>query len=246
MILCMGEEDLSIFQGAHASQMFKNYRPYIQNAEEFRGWLAEGHLAFFVSRVVDSLDLSAFYRKYEREVPSGNPPFHPRMMVKLWVYAYCDGERSSRRIERYTYENAPYRFIAGGQHPDYSCLAKFRKRHLEDLAGLFGQVLTLAREANLVTLEHVSLDGSKVLANASKHKAMTYDRMVKTFLKLPETLDRLKAELDALGPADEDDASRAAQREKLNRLLLRREGHKKKLLKWFSTSKNRRDWGLPD
>jgi hypothetical protein len=75
---------------------------------------------------------------------------------------------------------------------------------------------------------------------------MSYDRMVKTLLKLPETLDRLKAELDALGPADEDDGSRRAQREKLNRLLIRREGHKKKLLKWWSTSKNKREWGLAD
>ena len=178
--------------------MFNYYRPYTQDREAYRGWLQDGHLAFFVSDVVDSLDLSAVYRGYERNRSMGSPPYHPHMMTKLWIYGYCVGERSSRRIEKLTYENATYRFLAGEQHTDHNSLSSFRKRHMEAFSDLFPVVVGLAMDAGLVTLEHVALDGSKVLANASKHKAMSYDRMLKARVSLPETIKKLEAELAVL------------------------------------------------
>ena len=199
---------LSIIQlhGVRKMLKYKFYRPYTQDRERVRGWLDEGHLAFFVSDLVDSLDLSAFYQSYERESPRGSPPYHPAMMVKLWVYGYCDGERSSHRIEKLTYENAAYRYLAGEQHPDHNSLATFRRRHLEALSDLFPEVVRMAMEAGLANLEHVAIDGSKVLANASKHKAMSYDRMLQARLKLPEVIKKLEAEIAALNannPSDE-------------------------------------------
>jgi transposase len=188
---------------------YKFYRPYKQDRERFRDWLHEGHLAFFVSDVVDSLDLSPMYDSYERDSPRGNPPYHPAMMVKLWVYGYCDGERSSHRIEKLTRENAAYRYLSGEQHPDHNSLARFRRRHLEVLSDLFPQVVRLAMEAGLVSLEHVAIDGSKVLANASKHKAMSYDRMLQARLKLPEIIKKIEAEVAALG---ENSLSNEAQK----------------------------------
>jgi hypothetical protein len=121
------------------------------------------------------------------------------MMVKLWIYGYCVGERSSRRIETLTRESAAYRYLAGGQHPDHNSLAGFRRRHLEVLSDIFPEVVRVAMDAGLVGFEHVAIDGSKVLANASKHKAMSYDRMLQARLKLPEIIKKLAAEMAALG-----------------------------------------------
>ena len=124
------------------------------------------------------------------------------MMVKLWVYGYCVGERSSHQIEKLTRENAAYRYLAGEQYPDHNSLARFRQRHLEELSNLFEVVVHLAMDAGLVGLEHVAFDGSKVLANASKHKAMSYDRMLQARLKLPEIIKKVEAEMAALNEND--------------------------------------------
>ena len=194
-------------------RMFNYYRPYTQDRETYRDWLEDGHLAIFVSDVVDSLDLSAVNRVYERNFPIGNPPYHPRMMVKLWIYGYCVGERSSRRVEQLTYESAAYRFLAGEQHPDHNSLSSFRKRHLEAFSDLFPRVVRLAMDAGLVPLEHVAIDGSKVLANASKHKAMSYDRMLKARLSLPASIKKFEAELAAL---IENHPSNEAQKKSCN------------------------------
>src|SRR2546427_5577182 len=113
------------------------------------------------------------------------------MMVKLLVYAYCTGKPASRKIERATYEDVAYRVLAADQHPDHDSIAAFRQRHLPALAGLFAQGLRLCQEAGLVKLGHVALDGTKIKANASKHKAMSYERM-------GETEKRLEAEGKAL------------------------------------------------
>ena len=137
----------------------------------------QGHLALYVSDVVDALDLSAIYNSYAGD-GRGQPPYDPAMMVKLLIYAYCIGRPSSRVIERATYEDIAFRVLATNQHPDHDTIAEFRKRHLEALAGLFIQVLRLCQEAGLVKLGQVALDGTKIKANASKHKAMSYDRMV--------------------------------------------------------------------
>jgi len=158
------------------------FRPYEPDQillfpPSLQDWLPEGHLARFVCDVVDELDLSAIYEEYEQGDGRGYPPYHPLMMTKLVLYGYCTGRFSSRQIERLTYEDVAFRYLAADQHPDHDTVAFFRERHLGALSGLFHQVLLLCREAGLVKLGHVALDGTKVLANASKHKAMSYGRM---------------------------------------------------------------------
>ena len=135
-----------------------------------------GHLAHFVRETVkEDLDLSAIYAVYEEE--RGQPPYHPGMMVALLLYAYSRGIYSSRRIAVGCHERLDFAAVTGMQHPDFRTINTFRKRHLEALSGLFLQVLKLCRAAGLVKLGHVALDGTRVKANASKHKAMSYGRM---------------------------------------------------------------------
>jgi transposase len=155
--------------------MTKTYRPY-QPEQDFllppslRDWLPENHLAYFVSDLVDQLDLSAIYAVYEQDL-RGQPPYDPRMMTKLLVYGYCVGVFSARKIEQRVVEDVGFRVLAAGNAPD------FRKMHREALRGFFEQVLRMALEVGAVTVGRVALDGSKVKANASKHKAMSYGRM---------------------------------------------------------------------
>lgn len=117
------------------------------------------------------MDLRPILVQYERE-ERGYPPYHPAMMLALLVYGYCVGVRSSRQIEKKTHEDVAFRVLGGGQHPDHSRIAEFRRRHLEWFAKLFVEILRLCQQAGLVKLGHVALDGTKVKANASKHKAM--------------------------------------------------------------------------
>jgi len=157
---------------------FRDYNPdqMFLMPPSLRDWLSEDHLAYFICDVVDHLDLSLIMRTYE-ESGRGQPPYHPAMMVKLLFYAYCVGIPSSRKIEARTYEDVAFRLIAAAQHPDHDTIAEFRSRHLKALSGLFVEVLLLCRKAGLVKLGHVALDGTKIRANASKHKAMSYGRM---------------------------------------------------------------------
>src|SRR5437879_1569746 len=162
--------------------MTKAFRPYTLDQQlllppDMRQWLPEGDLALFISDVVDELDLSVIYGSYETGDGRGQPPYDPAMLVKVLLYAYCTGLRSSRKIERATYRDVAIRVLAGDQHPDHDSIAAFRQRHLPALAGLFVQGLRLCQAAGLVKLGHVALDGTKVQANASKHKAMSYARM---------------------------------------------------------------------
>jgi transposase len=162
--------------------MARDFLPYNPDQQyllppDMREWVPEGHLIWFLSDVVDGLDLSAIFQTYQKDDLRGRPAYHPTMMVKLILYAYCLGTTSSRTIERATYEEVPFRVLATDQHPDHDVLCEFRRRHLSALADLFLQVLRLCQEAGLVKLGHVALDGTKVRANASRHKAMTYGRM---------------------------------------------------------------------
>jgi len=141
-----------------------------------KDWLAEKHLAYFVSEVVDELDLSRIEAVYEKET-RGQPPFEPRMMTKLLVYGYCVGVYSTRKIQQRVMEDIAFRVLAAGNEPDFRTIADFRKIHLEVLKGLFEQVLKMALDLGAMKLGRVALDGSKVKANDSKHKAMSYDRM---------------------------------------------------------------------
>jgi transposase len=161
--------------------MPKGYRPYLPEqdlllAPSLRDWLPENHLAYFVSDVVDQLDLSAIHAVYEKEL-RGQPPYDPRMMTKVLVYGYCVGVYSARKIQQRLVEDVAFRVLAAGNEPDFRTIADFRKIHLLALEGLFGQVLKIVLETGAMKLGRVALDGTKIKANASKHKAMSYDRM---------------------------------------------------------------------
>jgi transposase len=212
----------------------RNYKAY-EPAQAFllppnpRDWLQEGHLAWFVMDVVATLDLSAIYTVYESGDGRGQPPYHPLMMTSLLIYGYCTGKVSSRRLEDATYEEVPYRVIAGGQHPDHDSIADFRQRHLENLSNLFVQVLELCRKAGLVKLGHVALDGSKVKANASKHKAMSYGRMSETEKRLEEEVKKLLEEAVRVDAEEDAKYGKGKRKDELPEDLKRRESRLKKI-----------------
>ena len=208
--------------------MAKTFRPYTLDQQlllppDLRAWLPEGHLALYVSDVVDALDRSAILRVYAAADPRGGVPYHPALLVKLLVYAYCIGMPSSRRIERATYEDVAMRVLAGDQHPDHDTLAAFRQQHLQALAGLFVQVLRLCQRAGLVKLGHVALDGTKVQANASKHKAMSYGRMQATEQRLTREVNALLAEGAARDAAEDRQYGKGTRGDELPAELARRE-----------------------
>ncbi len=161
--------------------MSKTFRPYAPDQiflmpTSMRDWLPGHHLAYFISDVVEQLDLSAIMERYRGE-ERGCPPYHPVMMVKVLLYAYCVGVPSSRKIAKRLEEDIAFRVLAANNTPDFRTISDFRKDHLKALSGLFLQVLKLCQKAGLVRLGHVSLDGTKIKANASRHKAMSYKRM---------------------------------------------------------------------
>lgn len=160
-------------------------------------WLPEGHLARFVAELVDEvLDLGPFYADYTEG--RGFPPHDPRLMVRLLVYGYTTGVRSSRAIERRCVDDVGFRFLAAGQVPDFRSIAKFRRRHLGALAGLLLQSLRLAQRMGMVRLGRVALDGVRLRAAASKHKAMSYDRLVSREEQLEAEIAELEARIAAM------------------------------------------------
>ena len=187
--------------------MAKTYRPYLPEQDFLlppspRDWLPEDHLAYFVSDLVDALDLTAIESPYEAE-DRGQPPYHPVMMTKVLVYAYCVGVFSSRQIQRRLAEDVAFRVLAAGNQPDFRTIADFRKQHLAALSELFEQVLHLALELGGHRLGRVAVDGTKVKANASKHKAMSFGRMPEKERQLKAEVQELLAQAEATD-ADED------------------------------------------
>ena len=189
--------------------MSKTFKPY-SRAQQYllppslQEWLPEGHLAYFIIEVVEGLDLSEVYKAYGGKDGRGHPPYDPRVMVALLLYAYCVGVPSSRQIEKRTYEDLAFRVVSANQHPDHDSICDFRKRHLEALGRLFLQVLRICQRTGLVKLGQVALDGTKVRANASKHKAMSYGRMKKA----EEDLERQIWELFEKAEAADTDEDR--------------------------------------
>jgi len=167
-----------------------------------REWLPADHLAYFIDNVVDQLDLCEVFASYEGT--KGQPPYHPQMMVKVWLYGYCVGIRSSRRLERALHEDVGFRMLSGNQQPDYWTLSEFRRRHLGALRGLFLQTVRLAQRAKLVKLGQVAIDGTKLKANASKHKAMSYSRMEKEEKRLREEIRRYFEEVETTDRAEDE------------------------------------------
>ena len=189
------------------STTFRRYAPdqSLLLPPDVRAWLPEGHLAHHVSDLVDGLDLTAFYAPYEGD-GRRNAPYEPRMMVKVLIYAYATGVFSSRGVAKKLEEDVSFRLLAAGNFPQHRTVCEFRLRHPEDFKALFVEVVRVARELGLANLGKLSIDGTKVRANASKHKAMSYGRMQ------AEEERRLVGEIEALlAAAGDADAAEDAR-----------------------------------
>jgi len=187
-----------------------------------RDWLPEGHLAFFVADTVAALDLEAFYAPYEGD-GRRNQPFDPQMMVTVLLYAYATGTFSSRRIARKLEEDVAYRVLAAGNFPAHRTIADFRQQHLPAFEALFVQVVKIAREAGVVRLGALAIDGSKVKANASKHKAMSYGRMRDEEGRLREEIAALTTKAAAVDAAEDAQHGPEVRGDELPAELQRRE-----------------------
>ncbi len=156
-------------------------------------WLPGGHLAYFILEVVETLDLKEIENVYAKRDARGERAYSPRMLLAVLIYGYCVGVFSSRKIARALYEDVAFRVLSGGEQPHFTRISDFRMEHRQALAGLFLQVLKLCQRAGLVKLGHVSLDGTKILANASKHKAMSYERMQREEVRLRAEIEGMLA-----------------------------------------------------
>jgi transposase len=213
--------------------MGKSYRPYYPDEDlllppSLRDWLPENHLAYFVSDVVDNLDLSAMDAVYGNE-KRGQPPYDPQMMTKVLVYGYCVGVFSSRRIERRLVEDIAFRVLAADNQPNFRTISDFRKIHLKTLEGLFEQVLKIALEAGAMKVGRVAVDGTKVKANASKHKAMSYDRMLEKEKQLKAEVKQLLEQAEAADAEEDKRYGKDRRGDELPAELQRRETRIKKI-----------------
>ncbi len=187
--------------------MSASYIPYCPEQQQLlpsalQDWLPEGHLAYFISDTVDSLNLNAFHARYAKDGPR-NQPFRPAMMVKVLVYAYATGVFSSRKIARRLHEDVAFRVLAAGNFPAHRTIRDFRALHLSEFTELFVQVVRLAREMGLVKLGSIAVDGTKIKANASRHKAMSYGRMQSTEIELKAQIAALVQKAAHADEADE-------------------------------------------
>ena len=188
--------------------MTTSYLPYEPRQarlmpDALQDWLPEGHLAYFISDTVDQLELGAFHARYAKGGPR-NQPFHPAMMVKVLVYAYASGVFSSRKIARKLHEDVAFRVLGAENFPAHRTICDFRALHLEELAELFVQVLKLARELGLVKLGTVAVDGTKIKANASRHKAMSYERMRQAEAELKAQIEELLNKAKAIDEVEKN------------------------------------------
>jgi len=189
--------------------MAANYLPYepqqmLLLPESLQEWLPEGHLAHFISDAVDGLDLDAFHARYDKDGPR-NQPFHPAMMVKVLVYGYATGVFSSRKIARKLHEDVAFRVLAARNFPAHRTIRDFRAFHLKELSDLFVQVVRLAREMGLIKLGTIAVDGTKVKANASRHKAMSYAHMLKAEAELKAQIEALLNKARAADEAEKNE-----------------------------------------
>lgn len=186
-----------------------SYLPYLPDQDfllphSMREWLPEGHLAYFINDTVDSLDLQAFHARYAKDGPR-NQPFHPAMMVKVLIYGYATGVFSSRKLARKLHEDVAFRVLGAGNFPAHRTLSDFRAFHLKELSELFVQVVRLAREMGLVKLGTLAVDGTKIKANASRHKAMSYERMLKAEAELRAQIKALLDKAKAVDQAEKNE-----------------------------------------
>ena len=213
--------------------MSKTYLPYEPDQQlllpaALQEWLPDDHPAYFISDVVDQLDMLEVTARYERE-RRGGPPYHPRMMVKVLLYGYCVGVASSRRIAQRLHEDIAFRVLAANNTPDFRTISDFRKDNLDALSGLFVQVLALCQQAGLVKLGHVALDGTKVKANASKHKAMSYQRMKEKAAQLAVEVAELLRQAQAADDEEDRRYGKDKRGDELPEELAFREGRLEKI-----------------
>lgn len=192
-------------------------------------WLPEGHLARFLVDVVSALDLDAIYASYDEKDGRGQSAYAPEMMLRVLLYGYATGVYSSRKIEARSHEDVALRYLCGDQHPDHDTFAEFRKRHLQALAGLFTQALLLCEKAGLVKLGHVAIDGTKIKANASKHKAQSYARMGETEARLKQEIEWLLKQAADVDAAEDAQYGKGKRGDELPAELARRESRLKKI-----------------
>ena len=196
-------------------------------------WLPENHLVFFLLDLAAELDLEAIYAVYRQKDPRGEKAYDPRMMVVLVLYAFCVGLPSSRKIEQACWEDAAFRVLTGNQQPDHSRISDFRRRHLAALAGLFVQVLRLCQKAGLVSLGQVALDGTKIRANASKHKAMSHERMLKSERQLEGEMRALLRKAEIIDAQEDGQYGKDKRGNELPKELQRRQSR----LEWIRKAK---------
>jgi transposase len=196
-------------------------------------WLPENHLVFFLLDLAAELDLEAIHAFYRQKDPRGEKAYEPRMMVVLLLYAYGVGLPSSRRIEKACWEDAAFRVLTGNQQPDHSRISDFRRRHLDALAGLFAQVLRLCQKAGLVSLGQVALDGTKLRANASRHKAMSHERMLKSERQLEGEMRALLRKAELLDAQEDGQYGKGKRGDELPEELQRRSSR----LEWIRRAK---------
>lgn len=191
--------------GARVDKTFRPYDPdqMFLMPPSIGDWLPEEHLGRFVSELVEEvLDLEPFFAVFTEA--RGFPPYDPRLMLKVLIYGYMTGVRSSRAIERRCHDDVAFRFLAVNQAPDYRSIARFRRRQLDALAALFVEVLELCQAAGMVKLGRVALDGSKVRANASRRKAMSYKRMTERETALRAEVDEMMSDAEATDVAEDE------------------------------------------
>jgi transposase len=210
-----------------------SFRPYAPGQDlllpqRLTDWLPEGHLAYFISDVVEELNVSAFYRPYEGD-GRRKAPFEPRMMLKVLIYAYATGVFSSRKIARKLEEDVAFRVLGAGNFPKHRTICDFRKRHLKEFKALFLQVVRIARAAELVSLGTIAIDGTKVRANASKHKAMSYGRMRQEEARLEQEIRGLCERAKRADAAEDAQYGRDQRGDELPEELKRREDRLEKI-----------------
>src|SRR5690625_2592842 len=207
--------------------MATTYRPYhpkqtLLLPHSLQEWLPEDHLAYSISDAVDVLDLSAFHQRYQGD-GRRRQPYDPAMMVKVLMYAYASGVFSSRKIARCMEQDVAFRVLGADNFPAHRTIREFRRLHLKEFTELFVQIVKLAREAGLIKLGHLGIDGTKVKANASKRKAMSYGRMKQREQELKQEIEQLSRQAEAQDAAEDKRYGNNARGDELPEELSRRQ-----------------------
>ena len=214
--------------------MPKQYRPWNPDQTYLfppsaREWLPKNHLVFFLLDIMDEFDLERIEEAIQEKDPRGERPYDPRMMVALLVYCYCTGVYSSRKIEMATYEDVATRALTGESHPHFTTINEFRRVHRETLSLLFFAALDMCRRAGMVKMGHVSIDGTKVKANASKHKAMSYKRMEEKERELFEQVRQILERADEVDDREDELYGKGKREWEMPEELLDRETRLKRI-----------------